>query len=186
MRWPVGKVRGHGDVWTYGNPGEVAAELHEPDILLANEIERQEAHRSISEAGEERLGAAALHVSTPDGGFSPDFHRRGIFELDAEYTVALLVGRRRDDRVLEAQRPAVEAGDDSCLAWLSARAAVRGLLPQIELFLMTARAGVGAREVLEARLRLRERASRWRQWRKIGGVKFGDGDVKSAGQDGES
>ena len=173
VRRPVGKVRRQGNVLAHGHPREIAAQLHKPDILPPDEIERQKAHRAVGETCEERLGTPTLHVSPADGGLGANLHRRGILELDSEHIVALLVGGRDNDGVLEAERLAVEAGNDFRFSRLSASASVSGVLPQIKLLLMTAGAGIGAGEVLEARRGLRGCARRRGQRREIGGDERG-------------
>jgi hypothetical protein len=112
MRWPVGQIGLERNFLAHRPPRFVAAQLDEPKVLRADEIERQEPHRAILEFLEERLGAAAPHVATTHDGIHFDLPARqpGLFNDEQEVSAGVRGGD--DDGVLEAQRPAVELRDD--------------------------------------------------------------------------
>ena len=149
MRWPVGEVGLQRDVATDRRPLQAGAQLNEPEILAADEVERQEARRAVGMTIEERLRAATHHVTTADHRIDRDVERRCAVHVHAKD--GRPGGRicRNDNGVLELERLAIEAGDELNFAGTATGAPVRGAIPEVVLLLMTTRARLRADEVCE-------------------------------------
>ena len=154
MRRPIREIRFQGNLAADGHPVEVRAQLHKPHVLLADEIERQEAHRAIRMPVEERLRAAANHVPTAHHSIDRNIKRRRTVHLHTKRRHTSRRVRRNHDSILELQRNAIEARDNLHGSRHAASLAVSGRFPFLELFLMTTRTTFGANKILEARSRM--------------------------------
>src|SRR5919106_1273449 len=145
---PIAAIRepeGGGD----GKPALAEARIRvaEPDALVADDLERQQAQRAVHMPGEKRLRPATQHMpSAHDAVYRKDVLRSPL-PRDTEHVAARCGPLGRHRRIAEADRATVEPGDERGGFGRSARAPVRGPPPGVVLHPVACRAAGGAGEV---------------------------------------
>ena len=159
-RRPIAAVR-QGDVWSDGDGQTVgpAERVAEPAIRPLRVIEGQESKGPIGKLCEERLRAAAGHKAAPNDLCNAERAGRPVVLHDREDVIPTPQHRRGDNRILKADRHAIERSNDTLPARWSARASMGGAGPGGVFLGVAPSAGLSADEIVE------DRFPRWRRFR---------------------